>query len=367
MYENWLHPIDLSQITELPVTEEDFGKNIQFFQPGQADLQAIKLALVGLDKGAADVVRQQLYRLSFPFDQLEVMDFGNARRRQVAFLVPVIRELMDSRIVPILIGSQAKMMQAQYRAFKSIKESINQVIVDERLPFTVEGQATERHYFHEIIHQKRSRLFHLGLIGCQSHFINNSTYDWVHQQQYDMMRLGKAKADLSELEPLIRDADLLSFHLGALKQAEAPGQDDASPSGFFSEDACQISRYAGMSDKLRAFGIYGFNPEKDLNEQTSRVIAQMIWYFIEGFYSRKNDFPVSTEGLVEYIVDFKGLDYQLTFWKSNRSGRWWMQIPVKTNKKLQRHRLIPCSYNDYKKASQDELPERLLRALQRFD
>lgn len=367
MYENWLQPIDLSKFENLPVSEEDFGKSIQYFYPGTTDLQSIKLALVGLDPEAADAVRHQLYGLSFPFDQLEIIDLGNTRRKQVGFLVPVIRELIDSRIVPILLGSQPTMMQAQYRAFKSIKESINQVIVDERIPFTPDEKATARHYFHDIVHQKRSRLFHLGLIGCQSHFINNGIYDWVHQQQYDMIRLGKAKADLSELEPLIRDADLLSFHLGAIKHSEAPGQEDASPSGFFSEDACQICRYAGMSDKLRAIGIFGFSPEKDRDQQTARVLAQMVWYFVEGFYSRKNDFPVSTDGLVEYIVDFKGLDYQLTFWKSNKSGRWWMQIPVKTNKKLQRHRLIPCSYNDYKKASQDELPERLLRALQRFN
>lgn len=367
MYENWLHPINHAQFEGLQLATEDFGKSVQFFHPDGPDLQSTQLALVGLDQDAANAVRRQLYRLSFPFENLNVMDFGNARRKQVAFLVPVIRELMDSRIVPILIGSEAKMMQAQYRAFKSIKTSISQVIVDEKVPFGADGKATERQYFHEIVHQKRSRLFHLGLIGSQSHFINNSTYDWIRQQQYDLVRLGNAKADLSELEPLIRDADLLSFHLGALKHSEVPGQKDPSPSGFITEEACQISRYAGMSDKLRAFGIFGFEPEKDQHQQTARVIAQMIWYFIEGFYSRKNDFPVSTDGLIEYIVDFKGLDYQLTFWKSSKSGRWWMQIPVKTNKKLQRHRLIPCSYNDYKKASQDELPDRLLRALQRFE
>lgn len=367
MFDNWLQPIQAAHFNGLSWSEEDLGNHIQYFHPEHQDISKIQVALVGLDPAAANAVRQNLYALSYPFENLQLMDFGNARRQQVSFLVPVIRELMDSRIVPILIGSTADMVQAQYRAFKSIKASISQVIVDEVVPFTAKGPATKRHYFHDLIHQKRSRLFHLGLIGCQSHFIDNATYDWIHQQQYDIMRLGKAKAELAELEPIIRDADLLSFHLGALKSAEAPAQQQASPSGFFTEDACQICRYAGMSDKLRAFGIYGFDPEKDKRQQTAQVMAQMIWYFIEGFYSRKNDFPVSTEGLVEYIVDFKDHDYQLTFWKSNRSGRWWMQVPVKTTKKLQRHRLIPCSYNDYKKASQDELPERLLRALQRFN
>jgi formiminoglutamase len=367
MYENWLHSVSPDQFDDLVLSEETFGSCIKYFHPEEADVNNIRIALVGLDGDAADAVRRYLYPMSFPFGKLEIMDFGNARRRQASFLVPIIRELMDSRIVPVLIGGAAGMVAAQYRAFKSLKESICQVLVDERVPFLSTETADERHYFNDIIHQKHSRLFHLGLIGCQSHYINNSTFEYIRRQQYDIIRLGYAKANLPELEPIIREADLLSLHLSALKQMEAPAQDTNSPSGFFSEEACQISRYAGMSDKLSAFGLYGYVPEKDKDGQTAQVIAQMIWYFLDGFYNRKNDFPVSTDGLVEYIVDFKDLDYQLTFWKSSKSGRWWMQIPVKTNKKLQRHRLIPCSYNDYKMASQDELPERLMRALQRFD
>lgn len=367
MYENWLHSVSSNHFEDLELSEETFGQGIRYFNAGKADVSDVQVALVGLDAAAADNVRRYLYPMSFPFGKLQVMDFGNARRHQASFLVPIIRELMDSHIVPVLIGSQANMIAAQYRAFKSLKESICQVLVDEQVPFLPSGKADSRRYFNEILHQKHSRLFHMGLIGCQSHYIENSTYDFIHQQQYDIIRLGFAKANLPELEPIIREADLLSLHLSALKFIEAPAQEAASPSGFFSEEACQICRYAGMSDKLSGFGIYGYAPEKDKVGQTAQVIAQMIWYFLDGFYNRKNDFPVSTDGLVEYIVDFKNMDYQLTFWKSSKSGRWWMQIPVKTNKKLQRHRLIPCSYNDYKLASQDELPERLLRALQRFD
>jgi len=70
--------------------------------------------------------------------------------------------------------------------------------------------------------------------------------------------------------------------------------------------------------------------------------------------------------LTEYIVDFKSYSYQITFWNSIKSNRWWMQIPSKTDRKLRRHRLIPCSYEDYLKACEEELPERLLKAHRRF-
>jgi len=144
------------------------------------------------------------------------------------------------------------------------------------------------------------------------------------------------------------------------------GVEKPTPNGFSGEEMCQICRYAGMSDKLRTMGIIGYRPEVDTHRLSAQLQAQMIWYFLEGVHHRKNDFPVTTEGMVEYIVPLKQLDYQLTFWKSKRSGRWWLQVPVKTKKQYQRHRLIPCSYEDYQLAGQDQLPDRLLEAFRRF-
>jgi formiminoglutamase len=121
-----------------------------------------------------------------------------------------------------------------------------------------------------------------------------------------------------------------------------------------------------MSDKLSSIGFYGYQENLDSQRTTAKTLAQMIWYFIEGFYNRRGDFPASMEGLTEYIVASKTHDFQLTFWKSNKTGRWWLQVPVKTKKKHQRHRLIACSYNDYLQAGKDELPPRLSKAFDRF-
>ena len=68
-----------------------------------------------------------------------------------------------------------------------------------------------------------------------------------------------------------------------------------------------------MSDKLTSAGFYGFRKKADKHSQTAQVVAQLIWYFTDGFYQRKNDYPASSESLVEYIVDFKNQDHQITF------------------------------------------------------
>ena len=240
------------------------------------------------------------------------------------------------------------------------------VAIDELIRLSVPAEDKSPDLFNEIVFQEKSKLFHLGIIGCQTHFTLPSTYRLMEELHFDYIRLGTARASLAEVEPIIRDADLLSFQMAALKQCEAPGQENPSPSGFNVEEACQLSRYAGMSEKVKSFGIFGYKASLDRKAQTANVLAQMIWYFLDGLNNRKGDFPVTTEGLTEYIVELKTLDFTVTFWKSQRSGRWWLQVPVKTAKKHQRHRLIPCSYNDYKMASQDELPDRLVNAFKRF-
>lgn len=366
MFQNWLKPLNIKEFDPGVLEAHQFGKQIAIYRDALPDLSHMKLALIGIGERDANAIRKELYSLSFPFKQLDMVDLGNLRKNDVPFIIPLIKELLDSKIFPLILGNDPVQLLAQYKAFQSLQQLISLIVIDEKIRYHSEKKAGPNFYLNDILDNQRSKLFHLGLIGCQAHFINPAHLDMFSKRNFECIRLGKAHSELSEMEPIIRDGDLVSFNLAAIKQADAPGQAMATPSGFSHDQACQICRYAGMSDKLKSFGIYGFRKANDRKGQTAQAVAQMIWYFIDGFYNRKNDYPVSNEGLVEYIVDFKNQEYQLTFWKSKRSGRWWMQIPIKTNKKYQRHRLIPCSYADYKLSGQGDLPERLLNALRRF-
>jgi formiminoglutamase len=362
MLDNWLQPLpDL----EMTLTDEQFGQHILTYTRALPSLRPQTVAILGLGAEDANAVRRELYQLSFPFEGLQIADLGNARRTEHDFLIPLIKELLDSKIVPVIIGNAPAQSLAQYKAFQELQYLINLVAVEERIPYQPNADSDD-YYLKEVLDSKHSRLFHLNFLGLQTHFIPPALFDYLDQRHFDYTRLGHARQDISELEPAIRDGDLLSFNLSAIRSNEAPGQPQPTPNGFTADEACQISRYAGMSDKLKAFGLYGFRQEWDQRGQTAQLAAQMVWYFIHGYHSRWGDFPASMDGLVEYIVDYKELEYQLTFWRSERSNRWWMQVPVETHHSYQRHRLVPCSYNDYLSACKGELPERLTRALARF-
>jgi formiminoglutamase len=359
MLDNWLKttsPSLAKLVANLPPSA--LGKNILLNQAQIPDLKKVRVAIIGVGEKEANAVREQLYHCTFPFPKGSIADLGNLRKADASFLIPVVFELLSGKVLPIILGAKDALARAQFLAYQDAKALVNMSVVDETFRReTVYGQ---------ILSPRHPLLFHFGLLGLQVHQTPGDALDLLAKNNFDLLRLGKSRAAIEETEPVLRDADLLAFHLSALKQCEAPGVAKASPSGFFVEEACQLCRYAGMSDKLTSFGLYGYAPEHDRDGQTAQAAAQMLWYFLEGFFNRKGDFPASTTGLTEYVVEFRKLNYQLTFWKSNKSGRWWMQVPVATKRKHERHRLVPCSYQDYQSACREELPDRLLQAMSRF-
>lgn len=364
MLQNWLKHLPASFLKHLP-GHPDYTFGRQALLHGSREmpnLRKVRVALIGVGEKESMAIREQLYGMAAPFPLHTVADLGNLRKAEQEVLIPVLGELLNSKIIPVVLGAPDRIAPAQFLSCLQNKSLVNLALVDEQPRFAAEGDV-----WHSLLFPRHPQIFHLSLIGWQMHRMPPHLPEWMRRQSFDAVRLGRSRATLEDTEPYIRDADLMAFHLSALRQSDVPGVQNPTPSGYFLEEACQLCRYAGMSDKMTSFGVYGFHADKDSGTQTPQAVAQMCWYFLEGVFQRKNDYPASTDGLTEYIVDFRKLHHQFTFWKSNKSGRWWMQIPAADKKrKYERHRLIPCSYQDYQAACREELPDRLMAALQRF-
>ena len=78
----------------------------------------------------------------------------------------------------------------------------------------------------------------------------------------------------------------------------------------------------------------------------------MLWYLLEGFYSKTKDDLTNEADFIEYKVEHSSLGIELTFFKSKKSDRWWINI---------KEEKIPCSYMDYKQSCDGLLPDVWLR------
>lgn len=372
---------------EEQLLNETLGSKVEFHTSGSfPDFEGIQIAIIGVleernafgNKGcmlAPDAVRRFLYQLSPGSPVLRIVDLGNiksgatiedtwyALSQSVAFLI-------KKNIFPVIIGGSQDLTYANYLAYEKLEQTVNMVTIDSRLDLgAVEDEMSARSYLGKIILHQPNYLFNYCNIALQSHFADHKTLELMDKLFFDNFRLGEIRKDITETEPLLRNADILSVDLSALRFADAPGNENAGPNGLFGEEACQLCRYAGMSDKLSSAGFYELNPKLDQRGQTAHLVAQMIWYLLDGYGSRKKDFPIGDRNLfTKYRVTGEHFDHEIIFFKSNRSDRWWMDVPYPPDKRLkfERHHMVPCSYKDYQQASEGEMPDLWWRTYQKL-
>ena len=130
MLENWLKAGKVDE----ELASWQFGKNIVHFEDEFPDLKEVKVALIGTGK-EVDSIRKQLYELAYPFGKITIADIGNLRKANEAFLLPVIRELLDNNIIPIILSHKALPFAAQFKAYQNSRKSVNVAVIGESTPF----------------------------------------------------------------------------------------------------------------------------------------------------------------------------------------------------------------------------------------
>jgi hypothetical protein len=81
---------------------------------------------------------------------------------------------------------------------------------------------------------------------------------------------------------------------------------------------------------------------------------------LDGVSDRKGDFPVGTKSdYIKFQVVLEESNHVLVFYKSNKSERWWMEVPYppSNGKKYERHHIVPCDWEDYDNAMKNEIPD----------
>lgn len=351
-----------------PVTE-DFDIAIIGVKEGRASVNNSGTA------HAPDVVRKYFYELYSPGGKIKITDLGNINpgnsiKDTYFALRNVVGELLQQNVVPVIIGGGQDLTYANYLGYESIGKIINLVAVDNSFDLGFpNGPLTSRSYLNNIITHQPSFLFNFTNIGFQTYFVDCEAIDLMKKLYFDAYRVGVIQPDVEDVEPMVRNADMISIDISSVRMSDAPGNGNSTPNGFYGEELCRIMRYAGLSDKLTSVGIYEINPEFDKNGQTSHLAAQALWYFIDGFYNRKMDFPIKDKKYYfKYRVVIKELQNEIVFYKSKKSDRWWMEVPCpsKFRSKFERHYLVPCSYNDYETAMKEEIPDRWWQAYQKL-
>ncbi len=374
---SFLHPIDSDFVQEInQLSSQHFGSKV-VFHTDQAfpDLDKIKIAIIGVleNRGAANAIdevdlskiRSELYTL-FPGNwdasiaDLGDIHSGNTPEDTYFALKKLVTFLIKKKIIPIIIGGSQDLVYPLYRAYDELEQMVNLVSIDSKFDFGKEKDPlSSESYLTKIIIDEPNNLFNYCNIGYQTYYNSQEEIDLIEKLFFDAYRLGEISNNIALAEPVFRDADLVSLDLNVIKSSDSGNFTTFTPNGFNGKEICALSRYAGISDKVSMFSIFNHQNSK----QESVLIAQIIWYFIEGFHCRSNEYPFGNrENYIKYIVPIE--DDELLFYKSSKTERWWIDVPffLNNDNKSKRNALLPCSYDEYLSACNQEMPERWWKA-----
>jgi len=361
--------------------ESQLGNQILIPSELPETLDDLTVAIIGVreDRGskhnigsaaAPDEIRRQLFLLSRFNHDFKIADLGNIEpgatlKDTYVALSRVINELLRMKIIPVIIGGSHDLTFGQYIGYHDLSRSLNLCIVDSGIDFhDGEEEINDENFLGRVFVAEPSVLFGACVMAYQTHLVSPKSLEVMDKLHFENYRLGIVRGDLFEMEPVMRSTNLCSFDMSAIRFADSPANYTSSPNGLFGEEICQLSRFAGQSETVDSFGLYGCNLAYDNRDQSVKLAAQIIWYFIDGVCNRRNDFPTAhDENYTRYTVQFKENKYEMNFWKSHKSDRWWMEVPLGDRQRNQKKtQIIPCSYSDYQMACREEIPERWMKA-----
>lgn len=375
----FLKPIEEAAVVHAKMQpKQTIGETIRLHteQEGLPDLSGVQIVIIGVLENRRDAnalfqvetldqVREKLYELYPGNWSTNLADLGDVHAGEtVEDTYYVVRQLTEyflrEKIVPVFLGGSQDLMYPIYRAFDEFQHMINVVNVDCRFDLgDIELPITSRSYIGKMITMEPYNLFNYSNLGFQTYFNSQDEIDLLDRMYFDAIRLGYLDNDITLAEPVLRDADVVGVDMSVVRAGDLAFA-KANPNGLDGKQICSLSRYAGISDRLKAFGIFEINREKNTGAQ---LVAEMIWYFIEGFNYRSFEYPMDvSKDCLLYKVP---IDEQiLIFYKSTVTGRWWIELPFisNVNNKLKQHTLLPCDRRDYELACDQVFPDRWLKA-----
>ncbi len=372
---DYFDPVDFSQLSaeNSPLGKYGLGAAVESFSSTVTLKSLLKtnVAIFGVPetngkrqkKGnlSSDLVRKSLYRLTSFEGSMKIVDLGNLKpakspKGTIMAMRDILEYLNELNIVTLVLGGSQELTLGICEAFKN-ERYFWLSAVDAALDVKKRTETLNSTNYLTRLFRKFPNLFQFSLIGYQQHLtgeqlIQKTSLFGSH------LRLGALRDDIKQAELLLRNSNVLTFDMGAIKFIEAPATSSQNPNGLHGEEACQLAHYAGLSPMLSVFGLFELVPENDKNGLTSSLAAEISWYFLKGVSARKQSILRTA-----YKVEIEGLDHPLVFRHERELNRWWFDVRGVNGEFIE----IACSEEEYRQAAANEIPERWLRFLQKMD
>ena len=303
--------------------------------------------------------RKKLYSLHFSNWKAKIYDLGDlVNGNEVSdtnyAVEKIVQFCVKNQIFIITIGGSQDLTFTLYSSLKKFFNYINLVTIDNRLDF-IENNIADS-YLSKIIMDEENKLNQFSNIGYQKHLTSQPEIELIDKMKFESLSLGKVKSNINEAEPVLRESNIVSFDIKSVKSGDINNAHQY-PNGLSSYEFCSLSRFSGSSSKSN---VISFFENWDFSIMNS-LLAEAIWYVIDGYNSRINENPKDdSDDFVYYYIEVD--NYKFKFYKSLLTDRWWVEFINDELISVEKD-IISCTANDYFNCKNSIISDRILTRL----
>ncbi|MFV0345608.1 MAG: arginase family protein [Bacteroidales bacterium] len=353
-----------------------FGKSVEIVVGEDIPID-VDLVIMGVPedrnstvRGSAsspDKVREELYRLS-AVNGLKVVDLGNFRvgnkiEDSYVALSEIVNYLYAYEMPIVMLGGSQDLILAVLDGINKAKKQVKFVNVDSKLD-VCDGKISKINTDNFLSKAYKEKEISISNIAYQKQFcISKKDYT---KNRADNVSLGGLRDDfMQDAEPIVREADVVGIDIGVLKAADFPAVEKPNANGLTSEELCKLMVFAGVSYNVMCVGLFNYIPKYDTRNISAFALAQAVWYFCDSFLYRVSEHPMYKDDLFKkYIVAIKDVDVIATFYQSEITGRFWVDICSDDQSVSPDDcRFVPCTDFDFEEANEGKMSSRLFQLL----
>ena len=301
-------------------------------------------------------IRKILYRLSKLDFELPVCDLGDLisgkTPQDTHYILQEVLSLCHyKKIIPVVIGGGNDLAYSVFSALNFHHKNINYTQVSNVISLSNEGEEiTEKNFLNRIFSTKNFSLKNFHLLGYQKHLNETDSVKLIKEVEFDILRLADMMNSTEKTEPFFRKADLVTFNCDAVESFGEAFSLNPQVNGLNRREICAYMKEAGMSENLKSVGIFNYHFESGnlLNDQ---LLAQMIWYLIEGINIQKTHPKERNYETFYVLID----DRNVAFKRDVFTDLWYFGDDENIEN------CIPCAKSDYENAKRGILDFRFLR------
>ena len=316
--------------------------------------------LRGAGKGAEMLnfspIRCELYRLSGSDFEIPVCDLGDlisGRSVQDShyILQEVLSECHSKKTIPIIVGGSNDLAFSLFSALNFHQKEINYTQISNVVSLqNNDDEINETNYISRIFSSKNFSIKNFHLLGYQKHLNENESLNILKEVDFDAVRLSEMMNSTVRTEPYFRHADLVTVNCDAVESFAEPFSINPQVNGLNRREICGYMKEIGLSENLKSVGIFNFD-FKTKNLLNNQLLAQMLWYLIEGLNIRESHPKEKKFETFWVLIE----DKEYAFKRDTFTNLWYFGADEKPEN------CLPCSAEDYTMAKKGILSERIIK------